>query len=157
MEIQAKIRPVVAGFLKILATFFLLLVYTATVLGYDLEKTLQGVDQGYAYAQYDLGELYDLGLGVPQDYTEAARWYKLAAQQGLVKAQFNLGWMYYSGRGMPQDLIIAYIWWNLASSKGSQEATLSRDYISKLMNKNQIEYAQSLAMKCFDSNYRDCF
>ena len=59
--------------------------------------------QGDAYAQYNLGVMYDAGNGVLQDYKEAVRWYRLAAEQGLASAQFNLGWMYDNGNGVPQD------------------------------------------------------
>src|SRR5438874_281250 len=40
-------------------------------------------DQGDAVAQARLGLLYQLGEGVPQDYAEAVKWYRLAADQGL--------------------------------------------------------------------------
>ena len=32
--------------------------------------------------------------GVPQDYAEAVKWYRLAADQGDAAAQNNLGFMY---------------------------------------------------------------
>ena len=37
------------------------------------------------------------GLGVAQDYTEAARWYRSAAEQGDANAQASLAMMYASG------------------------------------------------------------
>jgi TPR repeat protein len=40
------------------------------------------------------------GLGVPQDYTEATKWYRKAAEQGDAKAQYNLGYMYNDGCGV---------------------------------------------------------
>ena len=45
-------------------------------------------------AQYNLGVMYDNGEGVPQDYKEAVKWYRLAAEQGNANAQTNLGNMY---------------------------------------------------------------
>ncbi len=39
-------------------------------------------DQGFASAQFNLGLMYAKGLGVPQDYVQAYRWYTLAAGQG---------------------------------------------------------------------------
>ena len=48
-------------------------------------------DQGNAEAQYNLGVLYNLGQGVPQNHAEAARWYRMAADQGNARAQNNLG------------------------------------------------------------------
>jgi len=35
--------------------------------------------------------MYDRGQGVPKDYKEAVKWYRLAAEQGVPKAQFSLG------------------------------------------------------------------
>jgi TPR repeat protein len=34
-------------------------------------------DKGNADAQYNLGVLYEKGQGVPQDYAEAMKWYRL--------------------------------------------------------------------------------
>jgi len=58
-------------------------------------------EQGYAGAQYDLGQMYAEGQGVPQDDAEAVTWYRRAAEQGYAPAQGNLGVMYDNGRGVP--------------------------------------------------------
>ena len=42
---------------------------------------------GDADAQFSLGTLYDEGHGVPQDYKEALKWYRLSAEQGEATAQ----------------------------------------------------------------------
>jgi TPR repeat protein len=55
------------------------------------------------FAQYLLGEMHERGEGFPQDYLEAARWYRKAADGGHHKAQLTLGLMYADGRGVPQD------------------------------------------------------
>ena len=47
----------------------------------DLEKLIQQASQGNADAQFNLGVMYDIGQGVPQDDAEAAKWYRLAADQ----------------------------------------------------------------------------
>jgi len=47
-------------------------------------------EQGDAYAQYNLGLMYERGQGVPQDYKIATKWYKLSAEQGDVDAQHKL-------------------------------------------------------------------
>jgi TPR repeat protein len=44
--------------------------------------------QGGAYAQISLGIMYNRGRGVPQDYVEAVKWFRLAADQGLDTAQY---------------------------------------------------------------------
>lgn len=43
------------------------------------------------------------GLDARQDYVEAAKWWRKAAEQGDVNAQYFLAHMYMSGRGVPQD------------------------------------------------------
>ena len=46
-------------------------------------------EAGLVDAQFNLGGMYDVGLGVPQDYAEAAKWYGRAAEQGDARAQLN--------------------------------------------------------------------
>jgi S1-C subfamily serine protease len=89
--------------------------------------------------------MYDKGLGVPQDYKTAVKWYKLAAGQGFAYAQNNLGFMYANGKGVPQDYILGHMWWNLAASSGTKEAVLGRDAVSKRMTPSQLAKAQNLA------------
>ena len=48
------------------------------------------VKQGYASAQFNLGQMYEKGKGVLQDYKSAVKWYTLAAKQGYADAQTNL-------------------------------------------------------------------
>ena len=50
-------------------------------------------DQGDAVAQYNLGQMYRMGHGVPQDYKTAVKQYTLAAGQGYAEAQYNLAKM----------------------------------------------------------------
>ena len=40
-----------------------------------------------------LGMMFENGQGVPQDFNEAIRWYRLAADQGLIKAQKKLNFL----------------------------------------------------------------
>ncbi len=46
----------------------------------------RAANQGDATAQYNLGEMYMLGRGVPKDYTQAYVWVALAAAQDDKKA-----------------------------------------------------------------------
>ena len=50
-----------------------------------------------AKAQYFLGLMYGEGQGVPQDYAEAVKWHRKAAEQGVAEAQYNLGITYGNG------------------------------------------------------------
>jgi TPR repeat protein len=59
---------------------------------------------------------------VPQDYKEAAKWYRMAAEQGHAWAQYNLGGMYLRGQGVPQDYKEAAKWWRKAAEQGDAGA-----------------------------------
>jgi uncharacterized caspase-like protein len=56
--------------------------------------------------------------GVPQDYAEAAKWYRKAADQGDAEAQCILGASYYFGLGVPQDYAEAAKWYRKAAEQG---------------------------------------
>ncbi|HEX3494211.1 MAG TPA: tetratricopeptide repeat protein, partial [Methylocella sp.] len=60
-------------------------------------------DPGDGPAMTLIGELYSQGLGVRRDATEAARWYKLAAERSDRQAIFALGIAKLKGEGVPQD------------------------------------------------------
>ena len=87
-------------------------------------NTSQRADSGDAQAQYDLGEMYSQGRGVPQDYAEAARWYRMAAEKGNPEAQDRIGFMYYNGRGVSQDYSEAARWTRKAADQGNAQAQL---------------------------------
>jgi hypothetical protein len=50
-----------------------------------------------------------------QNYKEAAKWYRLAAEQGSVEAACTLADLYLNGRGVAQDLVTAYAWFSIAA------------------------------------------
>jgi len=94
-----------------------------------------------ADAQSALGEAYAYGNGVPQDYTQAAAWYRKAADLGNAYAQRDLGDLYCNGgvikfvdapggskRGIrddgggefPNDYSLAAIWYRRAAEQGDE-------------------------------------
>ena len=100
--------------------------------------------------------MYAEGKGVLQDYTEAVKLYRLAANQGAAIAQSNLGGMYNNGNGVPQDYVGAHVWFNLASANGFEIAGEWRDEIAAKMTLADISEAQRRARVCLTSNYQDC-
>lgn len=78
--------------------------------------------KGNADAQYTLGNMYDKGIGLPQDAQLAVYWYRKAADQGDMGAQFLLGGMYYYGRGVPRDFQRAVHWVRKAADQGLADA-----------------------------------
>ncbi len=79
-------------------------------------------EQDYAEAQAMLGRLYDVGHGVPQNYSEALRWYRPAAEQNDPRAQLYLGLMYHNGHGVAHDESEAAKWLRRAADQGDAEA-----------------------------------
>lgn len=82
-------------------------------------------EKGDAKSQHNLGVMYDYGRGVPQDNTEALKWYRKAAEQGLPDAQYNLGLMYEKGQGVPQNHTEAGKWYRRAADQGLPEAQVN--------------------------------
>jgi len=78
--------------------------------------------QGVAWAQADLGSLYEDGLVVEQDAERAVRWYQRAAEQGYAGAQTNLGVMYAKGIGVEINIFQAIRWLERAAAQGDRVA-----------------------------------
>ena len=106
--------------------FTLLLVAMCLVATWSVGGTAQNAEEvrkrararaeaGDADAQIFLGFWY---ANVSQDYTEAARWYRLAADQGHAAAQNRLGRMYTNGEGVPENDTEAVRWFRLAADQG---------------------------------------
>lgn len=54
-------------------------------------------EAGNADAQFNLGQAYKMGRGVPADSATAHSWYQKAARQGHEQAQVNVGLLLYNG------------------------------------------------------------
>jgi TPR repeat protein len=74
------------------------------------------------------------GHGVSQDYEEAAKWYRLAADQGLSEAQYNLGHMLMDDQGPTQDRKQAVKWFRLAADQGHLDAKIAIQQIRNDLN-----------------------
>ena len=51
----------------------------------------------------NIGYLYERGLGVPQDYGTALKWYKSAASKFLPEGEYNTGLLYHHGYGVAKN------------------------------------------------------
>lgn len=88
----------------------------------ELEKQ---ASEGNVEAMFHLGQTYDEGRSVPQDYVRALDWYYRAADRGSVDALYRLGVMFEKGLGVPQNLPQAMMWYEQASALGSANAQFS--------------------------------
>lgn len=68
--------------------------------------------------EFSMALLYYEGRGVPQDYAEAAKLMRQAADQGHAEAEATLGAMYQLGKGVPQDYGQAAAWFRWSAEQG---------------------------------------
>jgi TPR repeat protein len=87
-----------------------------------LELWLPLAEQGHRTAQFNVGVLYEKGLGVAPDAAAAARWYLKAAQQGDTEAQCNLGVLYETGAGVAKAVDEARKWYETVMANPSTDA-----------------------------------
>ena len=55
---------------------------------------------------------------MPQEFGEAAKWLREAAEQNDPAAQFNLGMLYETGQGVPQNYLEAVKWYRESAEHG---------------------------------------
>jgi TPR repeat protein len=84
-----------------------------------LDALRQSAQKGDAAAQLQLGDVFRTGQGLPQDFGEAVKWYRLAAAQGNTAAQINLGTMYHLGLGVGKDDAQAAKWYQAPAKQGA--------------------------------------
>ena len=120
--------------------------------------TLKGMAvTGYPDAQYILATGYLTGHGVPQDYAQAAIWYRKAAEQGFAEAQSALGGLYINGIGVPQDYAEAYFWLDLAAAGNvgglnSENIAKSRDLAASHLDSAVLLRTQERARNWFEDH-----
>lgn len=112
----------------------------------------KGAKEGRPLPQFNLGLMYYKGRAVAEDYTEAVKWWRLAAEQGFAEALNNLGMMYGNGDGVPKDFVEAHKWFGLAASRhppGRKRKNSQRDldFLTKQMTAAQITKAERLAQE----------
>ena len=83
-------------------------------------------EAGSSRYQLLLGYLYkDGSFGVPQDYEQAFRWYKAAADPGDVNfsyANYQTGMAYKMGHGVPQSMRDTVSAWRVAAAEQEPHA-----------------------------------
>ena len=66
--------------------------------------------------------MYHTGHGVPVNYAEAMRWYRLAAEQREPRAQYNIAIMYGNAQAVALDYEQAAHWFRLSAQQGNPRA-----------------------------------
>ena len=74
-------------------------------------------------AQFNLGERYANGDGVPREFDRARRYYRLCAAQAMALCQYRLGRMLYDEQVRPErDYLQAIALFQLAGEQGMTDA-----------------------------------
>ena len=122
----------------------------------------QGAMKSDAMFKSNLGLMYSLGKGVPQNYAEAWRWRHHPDEKNPVIAKSNLDVMYSLGKGVPQNYAEAWRWrhehqgvqqnyaqalkWALiAKSEGDHDAIRDVSLIEDKATPAQIAIGRSMA------------
>jgi enhanced entry protein EnhC len=77
---------------------------------------------GESAAQFELGQLYQYGLGVAQNIEQALAYYQLAAAQQEIRAEYNIAVLYLEGKTNPVDYKKGVDWMTDAAFKGNPYA-----------------------------------
>ena len=91
--------------------------------------------QGHAPAMYNLGKIYDDGMGVSRSAPTAVEWYERGASAGYHMAQCELGTAYLHGDGVAKSLETAHTWLLAAAQQGN--ATAQNNIVACIMMMNQ--------------------
>ena len=76
-------------------------------------------EKGYAKAQFRMGLIYERGIGVPQDYSQAREWYAKAMANGDADAVARTGMLYELGLGVDKSYDKAAEYYRRAIREGS--------------------------------------
>ena len=109
-RIKANTGDVIAQF-----SLGALLYYGATDTAQAVEWVRKAAVQGYAPAEFQMGQVYDFGFGVARDNAQAFKWYRLAAEHGSAAGQRAVGECYEQGRGVGANARAAAEWYRRAA------------------------------------------
>ena len=81
-------------------------------------------EQGNSEYQYQLGNAYLLGEGIPKNSTIAADWHEKAANQNHIKAQRSLAYAYKDADGVEQNWEKSMFWFEKAAIQGDANSQM---------------------------------
>lgn len=112
----------------------------------------KAANQGDLVSINSLANLYKIGVLVPQDGEKAIYWYTKASELKDADSQYWFGMMYFTGQSVPENYVLAHMWFNIAATYGNDLASNSRETVSELMSKEQLQQAQQLATEWFNAH-----
>ncbi len=113
---------------RILIMILILCLSFLSAVSEDFDILLKKAQKGDADSQYRLGLMYCDDEGDDDDYTEAAKWFKLAVDQNHPGAQCELSDLYFKGWGVLQNKSEALRLLELSAQQGYEEAQFELKY-----------------------------
>ena len=88
----------------------------------SMDTVMQEAQNGNPSAQLLLGQIYENGTGVLQDYAQSYHWYNAAAQQGQIDALVQVASFKAEGLGTEKDIEGAFKLYKQAAQSGNTAA-----------------------------------
>ena len=92
----------------------------------------QAAEAGVPAAAYELGRMYDEGVGTDKDPQQALEWYVKALKGGDPDAAYALGVRYMLGSGVEQDRDLAWQLFESAADQGHELAMINLQNLAEL-------------------------
>ena len=106
-------------------------------------------NRGNDYAQYNLGVIYENGVGVPVNRKKAFKMYRKSANHGNMHAQYNLGQMYEQEHSVGISTFYAIESYAHAAKKGHTKAQIKLHELSEKYGKGVVEYFMNDYLSAF--------
>lgn len=102
-------------------------------------------NQNNPNAEYSLGHMYEIGLGIPRDPKKAIDLYKKAAEQNVVAAEARLGDIYLSGNQVPPDFGQAKYYLDRAAYHGDSRSAMLLGQMYRIGLGTPVDHKQAYA------------
>jgi uncharacterized protein len=99
----------------------------------------QSAKLGDADAQFKLGVLYNEGIGVPEDESTAANWWKVSADNGDADGQSRYGFALLYGNGVDQNPQLAEHYFLQAFTQGNSVAAIGLGFVHHLIKYDNVK------------------
>ena len=114
-------------------------------------------DAGYPPAMLVTGQMYLNGRGTPENRDLAIKYIEKAASRGNAEGLYNLAELEFADRDFAQ----AYVLFSLASTLAETDSIYAsaknqQQETALLLNKEQIDTLQSIAVTCAETNFLSC-
>ena len=116
--------------------------------------------QGHYMACFNVGIMFEDGVGFKQSFEKAFYWYKKSAEIGYSRAQLNVGNCYALGQGVEKSDEQAIIWWEKSARQDNLQAQYNLGYAfatgkrgEKSEQKAIYWWEKAGSNKCADSQF----